>query len=128
MKLFAVFCTPDLINNTIEIIQKEYDILYGKIFILESNDSFENIITFNVNEGNIGSMLPGSILVHRKKETNSIYTLNSLNLLIESLNGGKRDNSFIIPWENYRNSFLLNNENKLRILKTKIKNIIHLDH
>lgn len=126
-KLFCTFTTPDAVDDTISKINNKYSILFNKIFILESPHSEELICTYNIDAGNVSSIpLPNTILLHRKKEFNVLYSVNALNLLIQSLNGGKRDNNFIVPWENYKDSILLSSNNELRILKTSIYKIIHL--
>jgi hypothetical protein len=65
-------------------------------------------------------------LVHRKKESNTLYTINALNELIKSLNGGVVDTRFQIEWQHYKNTILLTQQNELKELKTKIHQIIEL--
>lgn len=88
-KLFCTFSAKDKLENTLTTIQSEYTIMYGKIFVLESPDSDEYLCTYNIEVDNGGTrILPNTILLHRKKESNTLYTINSLNLLIKSLNEG----------------------------------------
>ena len=56
----------------------------------------------------------------------SLYTINSLNELIKSLNGGVVDSKFPINWIHYRNSILLTQMGDLKQLNTKIYKIIDL--
>jgi hypothetical protein len=72
------------------------------------------------------SVLPNTILLHRKKESNTLYTINALNALIKSLNGGVLDTNYRITWLDYKNSILLVQSNDLNIIKTKIHKIINL--
>jgi hypothetical protein len=65
-------------------------------------------------------------LVHRKKESNTLYTINALNELIKSLNGGVVDTRFQIDWQHYKNTILLTQQNELKQLRTKIHEIIEL--
>ena len=99
-KLFATFSKKEDIENTLDTIQGRYTILFNKIFILESKDSDELICTYNIDPGNLSTttVLSNTILLHRKKETNSLYTINALNTLIKSLNNGVLDTRFIIDW------------------------------
>ena len=48
--------------------------------------------------------IPDTISLHRKKNTNTLYTINALNDLIRELNAGKLDKTYPIKWENYKNS------------------------
>lgn len=124
-KLFSTFTEKEKLEETLNTITYEYTILYNKIFVLESPESQEYLCTYNIEvpEGST-KILPNTILVHRKKETNTLYTINSLNLLIKSLNNGVLDHSFKITWENYRNTTLLTQGNELKKLNTKIYKII----
>lgn len=67
--------------------------------------------------------LPKSIMVHRKKESNTIYTINALNELIMQINNGVLDKSYSIDWERYRNSILLKKQDGLKILKLEVVNV-----
>ena len=127
-KLFATFSKKEDIDQTLDIITGRYSILYNKIFILESKDSDEVIFTYNIDPGNMSttSVLPNTILVHRKKESNSLYTINALNTLIKKLNNGYADPNYKINWTDYKNSILLTNGPDLRILETIIYKIVNL--
>jgi hypothetical protein len=48
-----------------------------------------------------------TISINRKKESNTLYSINALNALISHLNNGVLDKSFIIDWPNYKNTLLL---------------------
>lgn len=128
-KLFATFSKKEDIETTLETIKGRYTILFNKIFILESKDSDELILTYNIDPGNLSSttVLPNTILLHRKKESNSLYTINALNTLIKSLNGGVVDPKFIINWSDYKNTILLTNGSELRKLETTIHKIVNLN-
>ncbi len=96
--------------------------MYGKIFILESEDSDEYLCTYNieVQPEAVTKILGNTILLHRKKETNTLYTINSLNILIKRLNGGILDTSYKVNWQDYKNTVLLTQGSDLRQLGTKI--------
>jgi hypothetical protein len=127
-RLFATFSKKEDIDETIDTITNRYAILYNKIFILESKDSDELVCTYNIDPGNLSTatVLPNTILVHRKKESNSLYTINALNTLIKSLNNGYADPNYRVNWNDYRNTILLTNGPDLRKLETTIYKIINL--
>lgn len=127
-KLFCTFSTLENIDNTIKTISKTYSIVFNKIYILESPQSTELICTYNVDTGNMGSIIMNNtITLHRKKESNTLYTVNALNSLIRSLNEGKLDTSYQVDWQNYRNTVLLTHKSsELRRLDTKLFKIIDL--
>ena len=127
-KLFATFSKKEDIEETINTITSRFTILYNKIFILESKDSDELICTYNIDPGNLSmtTVLPNTILVHRKKESNSLYTINALNTLIKSLNNGYADPNYRVNWNDYKNTILLTNGPDLRKLETTIFKIVNL--
>ena len=126
-KLFCTFTAKDRLDATLDTITSEYVIMYGKIFVLESEDSDEYLCTYNIEvEQSSTRVLPSTILLHRKKESNTLYTINSLNILIKSLNEGVLDTTFKIDWQNYKNTILLTQGEDLRRLSTKIFKIIAL--
>jgi hypothetical protein len=113
------------LEEVLDTIKSEYVIMYDKIFVLESEDSDEFLCTYNIEVQSTNTrVLPNTILLHRKKETNTLYTINSLNLLIKSLNEGILDTSFRVEWQNYRNTVLLTQGDDLRKLSTKIHKIV----
>jgi hypothetical protein len=124
-KLFCTFTKPEDLETTVSTINRRHVILYNKIFILESPQSDELMCTYNIDMGNSSdSPLPNTILLHRKKESNTLYTINALNTLIKSLNNSVLDTKFIVNWHDYRNSILLTNGPDLRKLDTAINKII----
>ena len=96
------------------------------MFVLEIVGKDEYVVTYNVDQGNVQTIPENTILVHRKKESNTLYTINALNELIKKLNGGVVDTKFQIDWQHYRNSVLLTQHNDLSQLKTKIYKIIDI--
>ena len=125
-KLFCTFTTLDEMDFLIDNIQKRYDVLYNKIFALHIKSNNEYVITYNVDQGNVNEIPQNTILVHRKKDTNTLYTINALNELIKSLNGGVVDTKFPIDWQHYKNCIMLTQHNEIKQLNTKIFKIINL--
>ena len=127
-RLYCTFTTNDNTENIIEKIKNSYVILFNKIFVLESLDGEKIMLTYNVdmNNSNSSSIIDNTILVHRKKQTNTLYTINALNELIKSLNNGILDKRFPINWDNYKNCILLIQTEGFNKIDTKIKEIINL--
>ena len=127
-KLYCTFTTLENVDNLIERIQTSYVILFNKIFVLESLDGEKIMLTYNVDMNNSArdSMVDNTILVHRKKQTNTLYTINALNEVIKSLNNGVLDKSFAVNWNDYRNCILLIQTEGFNRIDTKIKEIINL--
>jgi hypothetical protein len=128
-KLFCTFSHKEDLQESIYKINRQYRIMYGKIFVLASPESDEYMCTYNIeiDESPIKTrILPNTILLHRKKDTNTLYTINALNTLIKSLNYGVLDTKFSINWQDYKNSMLLTQGDSLRKLNTVIHNVIEV--
>ncbi len=101
-KLFCTFSTEEGLEDVLSSIQEKHRIIYNKIFVLYSKSQDEYICTYNVDFGNVSTFLEKTILVHRKKETNTLYTINALNTLIKEINGGVLDTGYKVEWNNFR--------------------------
>ena len=125
-KLFCTFATEDSLDQVLNQIQERYNIIYNKIFVLYSKSQNEYICTYNVDFANVGAFLDNTILVHRKKESNTLYTINALNTLIKQLNGGVLDTTYKVNWNDYKNCVLLTKGPDLKRVNTKLYKIIEI--
>ena len=125
-KLFCTFVTEEALDFLIEDISRAYSIMYNKMFVLFVKSTGEYVITYNVEQANVSNIPVNTILVHRKKETNTLYTINALNDLIKKLNGGVVDTNFRVNWQHYQNCILLTQGGDLKQLNTKVYKIIEL--
>ena len=125
-KLFCTFVPLNEVESFVKDISNEYTILYNKIFVLHIKSNDEYVCTYNVDQPNINNIPENTILVHRKKEYNVLYTINALNELIKSLNDGIVDTNYKINWQHYKNTILLTQQQELKLLRTKIYQIVEL--
>jgi hypothetical protein len=125
-RLFATFTQQDLIEGLINELSSTYSIMYKKMFVLFIKSTNEYVITYNVEQGNVNTIPENTILVHRKKESNTLYTINALNDLIKKLNNGEIDPTYKIEWQNYKNCVLLTQQGEVKQLNTKIYKIVDL--
>ena len=127
-RLYCTFTTNENVEEITERVKSSYVILFNKIFVLESLDGEKIMLTYNVDLGNSNSefAIGNTILVHRKKQTNTLYTINALNELIKSLNNGVLDKSYSVNWNDYKNCILLVQADGYKKVDTKIKEIINL--
>ena len=129
-QLLATFTTKTDLEKTIESIKGAYTIAFGKIYVLQNEDSVSELIcTYNVDlsAGADFNDVKGTISLHRKKHTNTLYTINALNEVIADLNNGVVDSKFIVPWENFQNTLLVTNSDGLNRINTRIYKIIKID-
>jgi|TARA_B110000971_G_C19797266_1_gene402582 hypothetical protein len=127
-KLFCTFSTESTLDATLREIQERYKIIYNKIFVLYSKSQDEYVCTYNVDYGNVSNFIENTILVHRKKESNTLYTINALNTLVKELNGGELDKNFKVNWPDYRNCVLLTKGPELKRINTKLFRIVELEN
>ena len=129
-QLLATFTTKDNLDNTTNSIQDAYTIVFNKIYVLQNEDNTDELIcTYNVdtNEAIDYNKVKGTISLHRKKHSNTLYTINALNEVIANLNNGLIDSKFIVPWENFKNTLMVTNSDGLNKISTRIYKIISVD-
>ncbi len=98
----------------IDYVAKSYTISENRIFVFsDADDRSDLYVTYNVEPDDYGKT-PNTIMIHRKKETNTLYTVNALNAIIKKANNGILDKKFIINWPVYENSLMLNDGNDVR--------------
>lgn len=127
-QLLCTFTTVDGLNTTIDIIKNTYTLMFDKIYLLENaEDSAQLILTYNVAKRDSLKLTPppSTISVHRKKYTNTIYTINAINKLIEQKNNGVLDTSYRIDWAELKNMVLVTAYGKLKTVNTKLVKIIN---
>jgi len=123
-QLLCTFTNEESFENIVDTILKTYELFSRKIFILKLEPSKELVISYNIIPANENSFLPNTIMVHRKKESNTMYTINALNRLISDLNKGVVDKSFQVDWDIYRNSVILTYGDSYKVLKTSLFRIV----
>lgn len=126
-QLLVTFTKANKLSNTTSEIKNCYTLAFNKIYVLENaTDSKELICSYNIDvkAGVNGDIPLNTISVHRKKDTNTIYTINALNYVISLLNDGRVDSKFPVPWENYKNMILVTNTEGLKKIETKIHSVI----
>ena len=102
-QLLCTFTNEGEFENVVDRILNEFELFSRKIFVLKLDPSKELVISYNIIP-NSAKFLPSTIMVHRKKESNTMYTINALNRLIAAENGGVLDKSYQVDWQKYRNS------------------------
>ena len=101
--------------------------MYNKVFILKNTgDVRELMCTYNIDANENIKTLQDTISLHRKKQTNTLYTINALNECIKIVNNGVLDTTYQLDWENYRDSILLTNDTGLRRIDTEVQEIIYI--
>ena len=128
-QLLCTFTNKDDIDKTIDNIKSTYNIVFNKIYVLQNEDDVNELIcTYNVSGDKVDfNAVKSTISLHRKKHSNTLYTINALNEVISSLNNGIIDSKFMVPWSEYQNTLLVTNNDGLNKINTRIFKIIKID-
>ena len=131
-QLLCTFTTHSKLNLVVDSIIDSYTILFDKIYVFQNEDDAGQLIcTYNIEmvedyyDGD--EAISGTISLHRKKQSNTLYTINALNEVIRDKNNGVLDKTFPINWSEFQNSLLLVNEQGLNVIPTKIHRIINTE-
>jgi hypothetical protein len=116
-QLLCTFAHKSDINIVSEYIQQTFQVPEQRIFVFENTyDPNKLYCTYNIESTRTKAI--NTISIHRKKETNTLYTVNALNALIETVNNGVLDKSYQIDWSRYQNSFILTDQqNGYRVIE-----------
>ena len=124
-QLLCTFAHPSDLNIVTEYIQQNYEIPERRIFIFSNANADDSLYcTYNASMSDRRGQ--NTISIHRKKETNTLYTVNALNEIIIAANNGVLDKAFMVDWTLYRNSLLLTNEEALRRIQLQLVRRIDL--
>lgn len=128
-QLLCTFCEMHELDDTLQSIMAQYNIAFDVIYVLQNVDEPTRVCcTYNVvTSGTSAVITPKTtISLHRKKATNTLYTINALNILVASLNNGKIDKNFKLPWHEYANCILVTVHDELKQIHTKLHKIVRL--
>ena len=125
-QLLCTFAHKKDLELIVDYVTKSYTISERRMFVFSDADNRNDLyVTFKIEA--VGySKTPNTISIHRKKETNTLYTVNALNTIIRNANNGVLDKAFMVDWTLYRNSLLLTNEEALRRIQLQLVRRIDL--
>ena len=128
-QLLCTFTTKEELQNTLQDIRETYHIVYNYIYVLQNKGNLDELfITYNIDtQYKPAYPLRDTILVHRKKQSNTLYTINALNELVKEENSGVLDKSFEIDWEKFKNSIIVTNTDGTKKISTRIFEVIEFN-
>tara|TARA_B100000902_G_scaffold204965_1_gene195414 strand:+ start:28720 stop:29109 length:390 start_codon:yes stop_codon:yes gene_type:complete len=126
-QLLCTFCTKYDLDEVVELITLGTSVVFNKIYVFENTEKPDSLIcTYNVEKTEDFIQNSKTMAIHRKKETNTLYTINALNEAIREANNGILDKKFSLSWSMYRNSLLLTNDQGLNVVRTKLHKIVNV--
>ena len=87
-QLLATFTTKDNLDDTIVKITSAYIIIFNKVYVLQNENNVNELICTYIVDTQDGidyNKVEGTISLHRKKHSNTLYTINALNECIKNL-------------------------------------------
>ena len=119
-QLLCTFAHRKDLDIITDYIITSYTIVERRLFVFsDANVRNDLYVTYNVDTTDT-KRIPNTILIHRKKETNTMYTVNALNTIIREANNGILDKTYLINWITYRNSLWLTNTDGLRHVQLQL--------
>ena len=124
-KLLCTFTFKKNINTTIDDILYQFEGVQ-KLFIFSNKDNPKDCyVTFNI-DLNLNDRFEKYIIIHRKKETNTLYSVNALNAIIKNLNNGILDTSYVLNWYAYQNMLLLAKNDEVSRIPLELEEVVNL--
>tara|TARA_R110000782_G_scaffold160756_1_gene252834 strand:- start:101 stop:502 length:402 start_codon:yes stop_codon:yes gene_type:complete len=128
-QLLCTFTSQEELQNTLQAIRTKYNIVYNYMYVLQNKSNLEELfVSYNIDTSiKYDSLLEDTILVHRKKEYNTLYTINALNQIVKEQNKGVLDKSFPINWSELKNSIIVSDVDGVKKIFTRIYKVIEFN-
>jgi hypothetical protein len=120
----------EYIMKEVEFIANNLQLTNNMIFLMEQKGETPRLfLTYNAvtEKGRRFHPTLFTMRVHRKKQTNTLYTINALNLAIADEHDGKTGKDLKLNWENYQNSILLTVGKKLQTHPIEVLKIFKIE-
>lgn len=123
------------VSSILKLIAVNFEVINNKVFLLKDAEKENDyILTFNIVKKDVtfSDVIRNTISLHRKRDTNTLYTLNALNELV-CIQNGSLDSTFTVDWTGYENCILLtkyvvegSEDVELRKINTTLEKVIEL--
>lgn len=118
------------IQEEVEYIVHNIEITNNLIFLLQDdNDPDKKILTYNAitERGKPFNPRLFTMRVHRKKQTNTLYTINALNAAVAAQHDGKTGKDLKLDWSQYENSIILTTGKELQVHPVSVSKIYKIE-
>jgi hypothetical protein len=128
-QLLCTFTTKADLQFTLNQIKQTYNVVYNFIYVLQNKENLDELyITYNIDtQYKPNYPLRDTILVHRKKQSNTLYTINALNEIVKEENGGNSSKDYIVDWDKFKNTLIVTNTEGTKKIRTGIYEVIELE-
>jgi len=131
--LLASFLTTDSEEQILEEVQyiaDNFQLTNKYIFLLRNTeDPNKKVLTYNavMQKGKFLNQRLFTMRIHRKKSTNTLYTINALNLAVAKDHDGQTGKHLKLDWEKYSNSILLVVAKELNVHPVEVLKIFKIE-
>jgi hypothetical protein len=128
-QLLCTFTTKADLQYTLTQIKQTYNVVYNYIYVLQNKENLDELyITYNIDtQYKPNYPIRDTILVHRKKQSNTLYTINALNEIVKEENGGYSSKDYIVDWDKFKNTLIVTNTEGTKKIRTGIYEVIELE-
>lgn len=131
--LLASFVTSENeedVLNEVNFIVDNLVLTNQYIFLFQlKNDPAKKVLTYNSapEKGKPFNPRLFTMRIHRKKQTNTLYTINALNAAVAAQHDGATGKNLKLNWEPYENSLLLTEGKKLQVHPVEVVKIFKIE-
>lgn len=112
-QLLCTFTTLQELPSCIAKIHKTYQVdCVSNMKCYQYVEATNNVVCV-YNTISTNNRMADTITINRKKETETLYSINALNTLICELNNGVLDKNYRIDWIQYKNKLMLSDRSGL---------------
>jgi hypothetical protein len=125
-QLLCTFTNKNELQDVLLKIGETYKIVFNFMYVLQNKSNLDELyITYNIDTNfKPDTPLTNTILVHRKKESNTLYTINALNEMVREENDGVLDRNFVLDWSKFKNTIVVTNSDGTKKIPTRIFEVI----
>ena len=129
---FLTGASEQQIMHCVSTIASLPSLASNNIFLFENTeDPSRHLLTYNLyldqkkQSNNVCGLY--TIRLHRKKDTNTLYTINALNAAVREQHGGQTGKHLKVDWSQYPNSLLLTSQQKLQVHPVEVIKIFKIE-
>ncbi len=122
--------SPELAEEYIHNLVEKVDLSSPYIFLFRRSESpTDFVVTYNVSDPKVSrsSAQAYTMRVHRKKQTNTLYTINALNAAVAIQHSGSTGKNLPVNWSAYENCLLLTEGKNLQVHPVEVVKIYKIE-
>jgi len=127
---FLVGAEEEDILDEVNFIVGNLNLTNQYIFLFQLTDEpLKKVLTYNIlpDQGKPFNPRLFTMRIHRKKQTNTLYTINALNAAVASQHDGATGKNLKLNWEPFANSILLTEGKKLQVHPVEVVKIFKIE-